>query len=200
MSATEVDSETTKLITNKNTNMTRKQLIVDYVAMNDGASYSEIIKFIYEYNHGKGTFDPVENRGYYSSGFSKMCRYSGKDSRYLLQGDGIKKMPNGKYYAIRKLSDHQKNGGTITDHMLDWIFDNGPVSYTDMNNEYMRYTKSNSFSCHLPNLSNSNTNRPCRRFIIKDTTSGRRGLWSVDAVEDWDMDYVEAKGGIHKYE
>ena len=64
----------------------------------------------------------------------------------------------------------------------------------------MRYSKSNSFGHHLPNLSNSDTNRPCRRFIIKDTTSGRFGLWSVDAVEDWDMDYVEAKGGIHKYE
>ena len=165
--------------------MTKKQLIVDYVAMNNGATYSEIIKFIYEHNHGKDTFDPVENRGYYSSAFSKMCRYSGYDGRYLMKGDGLKKMPDGKYYAIRTLSDHQKNGGTITDHMLDWVFDNGPVSYTDMNREYRLYSKSNSFSLHLSNLSNQFTTRPCTRFIIKDATSGRRGKWQIESNHGW---------------
>ncbi len=168
--------------------MTKKQLIVDYVAMKGGASYSEIIKYIYEHNHGKDTFDPVENRGYYSSAFSKMCRYSGKDGRYLLQGDGLKKMPNGRYYAVRTLAPAQLANISITEHMLDWIFENGPVSYTDMDNEYKRFSHSNSFSHHLPNLSNYYTNRPCSRFIIKDTTSGRRGLWQIESNYGWTED------------
>ena len=35
--------------------MTKKQMIIDYVAINDGATYTQIIKFIFEHNHpGKG--------------------------------------------------------------------------------------------------------------------------------------------------
>jgi hypothetical protein len=159
--------------------MTKKQLIVDYVDRKDGATYTEIIKFIYEHNHGKDTFDPVENRGYYSGAFSKMCRHTGYDGRYLLKGDGLTKIDK-MYYATRRLGKTLEYGD-ITNHLLDWVFDNGPVSYTDIDKEYRRYSGSNSFSYHLPNLSNSNTTRPCTRYIIKDTSSGPRGLYTLDS-------------------
>jgi len=159
--------------------MTKKQLIVDYVDRKDGATYTEIIKFIYEHNHGKDTFDPVENRGYYASSFSQ--------NSYLLKGDGLTKIDK-LYYASRRIDAARYlrkrkplERGDITNHLLDWVFDNGPVSYTDIHKEYRRYSGSNSFSHHLPNLSNSNTTRPCTRYIIKDTSSGPRGLYTLDS-------------------
>jgi len=166
--------------------MTKKQLIVDYVAKqgDNGARYSEIQKFIYEHNHGPNTFDPVENRGYYSCAFSQICRYTrgkSKYKNYLMHGDGLKKLPNGRYYAIRTLAPAQLTGISITEHMLDWVFENGPVSYTDMNKEYRRYSMSNSFSHHLPNLRNVFTMRLCSRFIIKDAKAGHRGLYTLDS-------------------
>ncbi len=174
-------------------NITKKEKIITWVASqgDKGARYTDIQRFIYEHNNGKGTFDPVENRGYYSCAFSQVCRYTkgkSKYKNYLMHGDGLTKMPNGRYYATRTLAPAQLANISITEHMLDWIFDNGPVSYTDMETEYKRFSRSNSFSHHLPNLSNQFTTRPCSRFIIKDTTSGRRGLWQIESNHGWSSD------------
>ena len=49
--------------------MTKKQLILAYVAMKDGATYTEIIKFIYELNHPGRKYNWRSNRGYYACAF-----------------------------------------------------------------------------------------------------------------------------------
>jgi hypothetical protein len=65
--------------------------------------------------------------------------------------------------------------GYITKTMLDYVeveMGNnntayGYPSYTDLNNYYKQISGSNSFSHHLPNLRNENTERKCGRYIEK---------------------------------
>ena len=193
--------------------MTKKQLIVEYVAKqgNDGARYTDIQRFIYEHNHGPNTFDPVENRGYYSCAFSQICRWTKGKSRYknyLMHGDGLVKV-DGRYYAKRQYTHSQVirrkelKYGDIATHLLDWVFENGPVSYSSIEDEYKRYTHgSNSFSHHLPNLRNVFTMRLCSRFITKDTKAGLRGLYTLDSnygMTDTDKhNYVMEQIGTEK--
>jgi len=50
--------------------MTKKQQIIDYVAMNDGATYTEIIKFVLKLNYGpKHKYNWKTDRGYYACAF-----------------------------------------------------------------------------------------------------------------------------------
>jgi len=52
--------------------MTKKQQIIDYVALNDGATYTEIIKFIMKLNFGQDyDYHWQSDRGYYSCAFWK---------------------------------------------------------------------------------------------------------------------------------
>ena len=76
--------------------MTKKQMIIDYVAINDGATYTQIIKFIFEHNHpGKG-YNWRSNRGYWSGGFGGGCLMTpGRYDEYLTKIEG-------KYYAVRE--------------------------------------------------------------------------------------------------
>ena len=83
--------------------MTKKQLILDYVAMKDGATYTEIIKFIYELNHPGRKYNWKDNRGYYSCAFWDGGYFSkrghlitpGKFDEYLTK-------IGGKYYTVRQ--------------------------------------------------------------------------------------------------
>ena len=83
--------------------MTKKQMILDYVALKDGATYTEIIKFIYELNHPGKKYNWRSNRGYYSCAFWDGGYFSkrghlitpGKFDEYLTKIDG-------KYYTVRK--------------------------------------------------------------------------------------------------
>ena len=76
--------------------MTKKQMIIDYVAINDGATYTQIIKFIFEHNHSGQTYNWRSNRGYWSGGFGRGCLMtSGRYDEYLTKIEG-------KYYAVRE--------------------------------------------------------------------------------------------------
>ncbi len=69
--------------------------------------------------------------------------------------------------------------GEITKRVLDYVeIENGShphisraksnyPSWTDINNEYKDISGSNSFSHHLPNLRNENTERKCGRYLVK---------------------------------
>ena len=69
--------------------------------------------------------------------------------------------------------------GEITKRILDYVeIENGAhphisraksnyPSWTDINNEYKDISGSNSFSHHLPNLRNENTERKCGRYLKK---------------------------------
>jgi hypothetical protein len=63
----------------------KQLLILNYVkeSGSEGRSYTEIIKFAYELIYGKGTFNPITNRGY-NSGIFKSSR--GMWSRYTPKG------------------------------------------------------------------------------------------------------------------
>jgi len=61
---------------------------------------------------------------------------------------------------------------TLTAQMLGWIQLKNTQgiypTYTQINNKYKDFSNgSNSFSHHLPNLRNEQTERTCRRFIVK---------------------------------
>ena len=61
---------------------------------------------------------------------------------------------------------------TLTAQMLNWIQQRNNMGmyprYTDIHDKYKEFSSgSNSFSHHLPNLRNKNTERPCKRYIIK---------------------------------
>jgi hypothetical protein len=49
---------------------TIKQTALDYVRKNGPTSHGEIKRVMFEYRFGKGTFDPYEHRGWYTSYFS----------------------------------------------------------------------------------------------------------------------------------
>jgi hypothetical protein len=68
--------------------MTKKDLIVNFVARThgkNGARFTDIQKFIYEYNNPGMTYGR-SNRGYYCCAFSSIS-YDGTDRRYLLKGN-----------------------------------------------------------------------------------------------------------------
>ena len=76
--------------------MTKKQQIIDYVAIKDGATYTEIITFIFELNHPGKRYNWRTNRGYWSGGFGRGCLMtSGRYDEYLTKIEG-------KYYAVRE--------------------------------------------------------------------------------------------------
>ena len=76
--------------------MTKKQMIIDYVAINDGATYTQIIKFIFEHNHSGQKYNWRSNRGYWSGGFGSGCLMTpGRYDEYLTKIEG-------KYYAVRE--------------------------------------------------------------------------------------------------
>ena len=76
--------------------MTKKQQIIDYVAIKDGATYTEIIKFVYELNYPGHKYNWKENRGYWSGGFGRGCLMTpGRYDEYLTKIEG-------KYYAVRE--------------------------------------------------------------------------------------------------
>jgi len=76
--------------------MTKKQMIIDYVAINNGATYTEIIKFIFEHNHPSLKYNWRSNRGYWSGGFGGGCLMTpGRYDENLTKIDG-------KYYAVRE--------------------------------------------------------------------------------------------------
>lgn len=76
--------------------MTKKDLIVDFVALHEkkGARYVDIIKFIFEHNNPCCTYTN-ENRGYYSSAFSSF-------TNYLLKGENCLEKIGNRYYAKRQ--------------------------------------------------------------------------------------------------
>ena len=82
--------------------MTKKDLIVDFVALQgkDGARFTEIQKFIYEYNHPGMEYDWFSNRGYYCSAFSSWG-YDGTDKRYLFKGENCLIKLGELYFAKR---------------------------------------------------------------------------------------------------
>lgn len=74
-------------------------LVLQFIDSNNGVSYGDIIKFAYELSHGKDTFDPKENRGYWSGPFTKKGPYVyadgwiikstfKKDKKYYLNNSG----------------------------------------------------------------------------------------------------------------
>ena len=117
--------------------MKKKALILNFVESQGegGARYTDIIKFIFEYNH-PGFEYTTRNRGYYSSGFSQHCRWTGKDGRYLLNGyDRLEKMDNGNYRTIRrkKLTANEISNGldNLTNkflNQLDYIEAKGGIN------------------------------------------------------------------------
>jgi len=88
--------------------LTKKSMILIYVKSKGEASYTDIIKFIFEFNNPGEIYNHEENRGYYSSAFSSY-------NNYLLTGKKrLVKKPNGKYayhedkkeFRIQKESDY----------------------------------------------------------------------------------------------
>ena len=67
-----------------------KTRVIEFVEAKGSASYTEIIKFVYEQNYGQGTYN--KNRGYYSGAFvpGKGCFITGGKEQII-------KQPNGKY-------------------------------------------------------------------------------------------------------
>jgi hypothetical protein len=73
--------------------LTKKFMILSYVKSKGEASYTDIIKFIFEFNNPGETYNYKENRGYYSGAFTGW-----ENKNYLLRGDKrLIKKPNGKY-------------------------------------------------------------------------------------------------------
>jgi len=94
--------------TKRNEYMTKKERTLQHVeAHNNEMHYTDIIKFVYELNNGKGTFDPIENRGYYSSAFRKNATY--RNGMRIPDGHFVKdnrkgylfKLPNGLWAVCR---------------------------------------------------------------------------------------------------
>jgi intein/homing endonuclease len=90
--------------------LTKKSMILIYVKSKGEARYTDIIKFIFEFNHPGKIYNHKENRGYYSEAFS-----GPGDKNYLLRGKKrLIKKPNGKYayyedkekFRIQKESDY----------------------------------------------------------------------------------------------
>jgi len=76
--------------------MTKKQMVIDYVAINDGATYTQIIKFIFEHNHAGQKYNWRSDRGYWSGAFGRGCLMTpGRYDEYLTKIEG-------KYYAVRE--------------------------------------------------------------------------------------------------
>lgn len=63
---------------------TIKQAAIEFVKNEGPKSHGEIKKFMYEYRFGEGTYDPIENRGWYTSYFSENSRGEGA---ILLKGN-----------------------------------------------------------------------------------------------------------------
>jgi len=84
-------------------NMTKKDLIVDFVALHGskGAKFTEIQQFIYEFNNPGKTFDKINNRGYYSSAFSNTIIMGRMTADYLLTGDACLVKLGKLYFAKR---------------------------------------------------------------------------------------------------
>ena len=85
--------------TKRNEYMTKKERTLQYVeAHNNQMHYIDIIKFVYELNNGKGTFDPVENRGYYSGAFRKNATY--RNGMRIPDGHFVKDNPKGYLFKL----------------------------------------------------------------------------------------------------
>ena len=65
--------------------MTKKFMILTYVKSKGQASYTDIIKFIFEFNHPGKVYNYKENRGYYSAAFSSYNNYLLKGSKRLIK-------------------------------------------------------------------------------------------------------------------
>ena len=81
--------------------MTKKQQIIDYVAIKDGATYTEIIKFVYELNYPGHKYNWKYNRGYYSCAFWK----SGYKNGHLItpgRFDEYLTKIGKKWFAVRR--------------------------------------------------------------------------------------------------
>ena len=82
--------------------MTKKQQIIDYVAINSGATYTEIIKFIMKLNYGPThSYDWRTDRGYYACAFWK----SGYRNGHLLtpgKFDEYLTKIGKKWFAVRQ--------------------------------------------------------------------------------------------------
>jgi len=89
--------------------MTKKQIIIDYVAMKNGATYTEIIKFAFEHSHPGQRYNWRTNRGYWSGAFVGGCLMTpGRYDEYLT------KIEN-KYYTVRSgkiINSNMKCEGT----------------------------------------------------------------------------------------
>ena len=85
--------------TKRNEYMTKKEKTLQHVeAHNNEMHYIDIIKFVYELNNGKGTFDPVENRGYYSGAFRQNARY--RNGMRIPDGHFVKNNPKGYLFKL----------------------------------------------------------------------------------------------------
>lgn len=85
--------------TKRNEYMTKKERTFQHIEANGNEmSYTEIIKFVYELNNGKGTFDPIENRGYYSSAFRKNATY--QNGMRIPDGHFVKDNPKGYLFKL----------------------------------------------------------------------------------------------------
>jgi hypothetical protein len=81
-----------------------KQLLVLEMVKNQyGATYGEIIKYAFELSNGRGSFDKVGNRGYWSGIFRNETNgYFGRSNGYIGWGLTLFDKKYGKYYINQK--------------------------------------------------------------------------------------------------
>jgi hypothetical protein len=85
--------------TKRNEYMTKKEKTLQHIeAHNNEMRYIDIIKFVYEMNNGIGSFDPTENRGYYSGAFRKNATY--RNGHRIPDGHFVKNNPKGYLFKL----------------------------------------------------------------------------------------------------
>jgi len=100
----------------------KQMLILDFVKSsgNEGRRYIDIVKFAFELSWGRGSFDPIENRGYYAGvfksgrkigwfsdtsqgwGFECMDKGDGKFGKWTINSYGMEKLEKQKGYFLKR--------------------------------------------------------------------------------------------------
>ena len=89
-----------------------KQTALDFVCETGPSTFTEIKKVMYEYRHGKDTFDSYKHRGWYSSYFSEDRWGSGA---ILLKGSERLEKADGKYYYVKDNDEKYYSGRWMVD-------------------------------------------------------------------------------------